>query len=103
MVGEGVAVPGRELGTPEPCRQKRVIKGQSHKINDFLQDSMAGEGVAVSGRELGGALHSVLRLLSLYWHGHHVLHQSLPSHHRSVQWFETYPRSTVHKNDALMS
>jgi hypothetical protein len=53
-----------------PCTlfstKRRILKGQSYKINDFLQDSMVGEGVAVPGHELGGALHFVLRQKKIY-------------------------------------
>jgi hypothetical protein len=51
LMKEWLSVPGHELGGP---LRRRIIKGQSHEINDFLQDSMAGKGVAVPGRELGG-------------------------------------------------
>jgi hypothetical protein len=40
--------------------KERIIKGQSHEINDVSRDSMAGEGVAEPGRELGDASHSFL-------------------------------------------
>ncbi len=47
----------RDASWELPCtffsNKRRIIKGQSHEINDFSQDSMAGEGVAVPGRELG--------------------------------------------------